>query len=219
MLCRETIRRNRKSPLLIVFGIALLPVTAWNLHLPFGMPRVQPHVGDGTFRNVSFRYPWTSAGIPITGYTIEFPHFELSKPQTLSYRIEKLPQIDKSVGIYLCIIDPKHKFRHDRDQEQLTNGVTIDVVDESGRRVSGVNSQLAKMYWCEPGGAGPDTYGLFVMRGSNASNSVRGNANGDLDSFFEPRQQANYEIHVKYEPDAKLEGLQGYVFIRCGGSL
>ena len=48
---------------------------------------IAPHVGDGQFRDISWRFPWLTVGIPVTGYSITFEQFDLSQGYSDSYTL------------------------------------------------------------------------------------------------------------------------------------
>lgn len=137
--------------------------------------------------------------MPIPGYTIDFPEFDLSNEFSESYSLEKLPNIQKDVGIYLAIRDPDKKFDNDPERKQLNARFEFDLIDESGNMVAQLRHSLADMIWTWEGA----DYGLY-----------------DLDqSFFNARPSARYRLRVRYSPDPALNGLKGFVHIRCGGSI
>jgi hypothetical protein len=159
-------------------------------------------VGDGKFTNISWRFPWRICGIPIPGYTIEFDHFDLSTEREVSYHLEKLPLVRSEVGVYLCLNDSQHLWQTDESHTQLKGRVELEVTDELGKSVCRVNQPLAKLIWAYPEG-GPETYGLYKLQ----------------ESFFPAVRNKKYRIHVHYSPDPSLKGVEGFVFIRCGGSV
>src|SRR5262245_160427 len=57
---------------LIVLGLVSNAIYRW-----WAMPTIRPHSGDGTFTNRSWRFPVPVVGMPIPGYTIDFPQFDL----------------------------------------------------------------------------------------------------------------------------------------------
>jgi hypothetical protein len=58
------------------------------------------------------------------------------------------------------------------------------------------------MYWSQPQG-GVNCYGLYAIP----------------DSYLNSHGSGWYELRVTYTPDPQLAGLQGFVYIRCGGSI
>jgi hypothetical protein len=138
--------------------------------------------------------------MPIPGYTIDFPEFDLANEFEDSYALEKLPTLQKHVGIYLAIRDPDKRFRTDAPRNQLAAQFEFDLIDESGAVVAQLRHSLAKMHWASPEGG---DYGLY-----------------DLDqSFFNPNPGARYRLRVHYSPDPALNGLIGFIHIRCGGHI
>jgi hypothetical protein len=195
-------RRIKARTFYAAIAFAFVAAVGWYLYSIFAMPEIRPHVGDGRFANHSWRFPWVTVGIPVTGYTIEFDHFDLSSDYDASYRLEQLPIIGKEAVIYLCISDPNHKWRTDDSRRQLTATVEFDIIDGRGQSVCSVKQRLGKMYWAEPEG-GKDTYGLYVLP----------------ESEFEPQRSEKYRIHLHYSADPQLSGLEGFAWIRCGGSI
>jgi hypothetical protein len=164
------------------------------------MPAVRPHSGDGHFENHSWRFPWPYLGMPIPGYTIDFPMFALSDEFDASYHFEGLPELPNEVGVYLSISDPKKIWRDDKVRKQLSARVQLDVHDEHGELVCHVLHPLAKMIWAQWEGG---DYGVYYLH----------------ESFFVPRTGARYTVRVRYSPDTRFFGLNGFVHFRCGGSI
>lgn len=185
------------ASVLVILGIVFAIV-----YRLLAMPRIMPHAGDGKFANISWRYPWVTIGLPVPGYTIDFEHFTLSKDHEATYQIEKLPALQNEVGIYLCVNDPAHRWRSDSSRKTLNAKVEIEVTDDSGRVVTRVDKQFSKLTWAEPEG-GADTYGLYEIP----------------NSFFRSQSQQKYRIQIRYSSDPAFEDLEGFVFIRCGGSI
>lgn len=184
-----------------IAAIAFLGIS-WVGYRAFSMPAVEPHSGDGRFENHSWRFPYGNFGLPIPGYEIDFERFDLGQPFEASYRIERLPAIPNYLGVYLSLSDPAEKFWRDEARQPLTATVEITVFDQDGAVVCDVKRPIKEMVWAHPEG-GPDTFGVY-----------------DLDeSFFEPQPGERYEIRLKYLPDAALTGMEGFVHIRCGGSI
>ena len=181
---------------LIAVGLFALLTHHWLV-----MPPVQPHYGDGKFKNISWRWPWVTFGIPVPGYTIEFPHFMLAETYEAEFHIRHLPDIGAPV-VYLCIDDPDHRLPSDEARKLLTAKIRFDVTDEGGTTVCQVDQPLAKMVWAEPEG-GANSYGLYLIP----------------DSYLNSQKQGQYKLHVSYTPDPRLASFQGFVYIRCGGSI
>ena len=181
--------------LAIFAGLAALLAYNW-----LAMPAVRPHVGDGQFENTSWRFPWPYFGIPIPGYEIDFPEFDLSTDFDVTYRIEQLPQLRNRVGVYLSIFDPSKLLRDDEVRIKLIAQIQLDVRDEDGELVCHVRQPLAEMSWASPEGG---DYGLYNLE----------------ESFFVSRTDGRYTLRVRYSSDPNLSGLKGFVHIRCGGSI
>jgi hypothetical protein len=184
----------------VVAAIALLVISSHG-DRAFALPPVKPHVGDGRFENTSWRFPYRYLGMAVLGYTIHFEEFDLSQPFEASYHVEQLPKIPKKVGLYLCIIDPAEQYWNDEARQTLTATVEITVADQNGKVVCAMEQPINKMIWTN--GGGPNTFALY-----------------NLDqSFFKPQRSARYTIRIKYQPDAALARMKGYLYIRCGGSI
>jgi hypothetical protein len=163
-------------------------------------PKVRPHAGDGTFQDKSWRWPWGNVGMPVPGYTIDFPEFDLAAPFAAEYRLEDLPKLNAEVGIYLSIRDPGRVLQSDDQRRSLAAAVRFEVIDDDGHVVTQLDQSLAKLRWASPEGA---DYGLYDLN----------------HSFFAARTEGQYRLRVQYLPDPKLSGFRGFVHIRCGGSI
>ena len=184
-------------------GASLFLGFAWMVAYYFlAMPTVRPHSGDGCFENHSWRFPWPYLGIPIPGYTIDFPQFDLSNDFEASYHLEDLPAIHNPVGVYLSLHDPNNLWSNDGLRKKLIATIQFDIYDDGGRSVCHVEQPLAKMWWAWPEG-GNHCFGLYVSD----------------ESFFVPNSGARYTLCVRYSPDPALRGFKGFVHIRCGGSI
>jgi hypothetical protein len=190
---------NRFLRILVFLALA---IAGWAIYSFFAMPPVRPHVGDGRFKNTSWRFPWVTVGIPVPGYEINFDEFELGNDFDATYHIEQLPNFGGELGIYLSVVDPRHELQSDESRHKLNASVDIEVVDGDGKRVCQVQQALGKMTWADPEG-GADTYGLYLLP----------------QSFFTSKHGEGYQIHLRYSPDQRMSGFRGFVHIRCGGSI
>jgi hypothetical protein len=89
----------------VVFVV--LAVAGWTVYSFFSMPAVRPHVGDGRFKDISWRFPWVTVGLPVHGYEINFDEFDLGNEFDATYHIEQLPSFGGDVGIYLTVVDQR----------------------------------------------------------------------------------------------------------------
>jgi hypothetical protein len=192
------------SKRLVLTATVLVVVGALGLasHLWLAMPPLRPHHGDGKFKDISWRWPWGTSGIPVRGYTIMFPTFALRDKYENDFHIRNLPDIGGCPVVYLCINDPEGRLSRDVARKQLTARVYFDVLDENGRSVCQVDQSLAKMYWADSEGAA-NCYGLYMLP----------------DSCFSVRKGGRYLLHVRYTSDSQLSDFRGFVYIRCGGSI
>lgn len=195
-------RRTRSRLAIAAATVSMLAILAGLLITHTGIPRVRPHTGDGSFRNVSWRFPWQSVGLPVTGYSIHFPRFDLEQSFEATYQFTDLPNLGKPAVIYLCIHDPAAGAVGGYVNRVLTTANFIfELRDDSGSIVAGVDRPLSKMTRTNEGGQG--CWGFY-----------------DPDhSPFYSRQSSQYRLHVRYTADSELSVLQGFVFIRCGGSI
>lgn len=194
-------RRGKKLlcwSLVVAAALSLI----WLAGSTFATRDLEPSQGDGLFTNTSWRFPWKRFGIWISGYTVKFPQFDLASPFDATYRIERLPSIGKDAVIYLCVADPKNQFRTRDTRERLGATIEITVVGAKGKPVCHVKKPVAKMVWANPEG-GANTYGLYSIP----------------ESYFTPGSNEKYRIQIRYVPDAQLSDLEGFIWIRCGGSI
>jgi len=190
---------RRRTIVLLVVSMPISVLIAF-LCSKLIMRPITPHVGDGQFQNISWRFPWGTVGIPITGYSITFERFDLAKGYTASYTLEKVPDIGKCLEVYLCVVDSRRTLRDESTRRSLQAEIQFDVFDEHGRLVCHVKKPIAQMDWADPQG-GTDCYGLYSLGQSQ---------------FFS-RKDMKYTLHVRYSPDPQLSGFRGFVFVRCGG--
>lgn len=194
--------RSRRNALCIIAFAIVATLVSWRAYGLFAMPAVEPHAGDGQFKNHSWRFPHDRFGVPVAGYTIDFEKFDLGRPFEATYRIEQLPTFGNRVGVYLSVVDVHGKYDRLEARKSLAAVVEISVVDQNGVVVSEVEQPLGKLIWAG-GEGGADTHGLYDLD----------------DSFFAPAEGGRYEIRIRYRPDPQLSGMSGFVHIRCGGSI
>jgi len=156
-----------------------------------------PHQGDGTFKDISFHFPYDEFGFPIRGYLITFPEFDLGKHYEGEFRVADLPAIEEPVGVFLSVSDPDAKIRE--LPHKLVAIWEFEVLDSEGRIVSNVEKPLRDFVWSEPSRLG-DAYGIYGP-------------------FFQTREGEWYTIRVRYRPDPQLRRFKGRVYLECGGSI
>jgi sulfur relay (sulfurtransferase) DsrC/TusE family protein len=184
---------------LIAMAISVLGVAFYI----FSMPTLRPHAGDGVFLNTSWRFPGGDSGIPVPGYQIRFPDFDLSKDFIATYRISDLPEIKKDAMCYLCVEDSNHDW-NDKTIRNLVARFEIDVVDEHGRAICHVDHFVRDLIW------------------STAMHARMDNAHGlyNLDeSRFDSRSNSHYTLKIRYIGDPQFKAAKGYVYVECGGSI
>ena len=159
-----------------------------------------PHTGDGEFRNISWRFPWQNLGLPVPGYSIHFPRFDLGHSFEATYHFADLPDLGKPTGIYLCVNNPAADGGY-IDRELTTANFRFELQDDRGVVIAAIDRPLSKMIRTNDGG---QNCWCFY----------------DLDhSFFHTIRESRYRLRVRYVPDSELSSLEGFVFVRCGGSI
>jgi hypothetical protein len=159
----------------------------------FWLPAIPNHHGDGEFHNLSRR----AGPFAIPGYCVTMPEFDLGKPHKAEYRIGGLANIDRKCGVHLAIRDHNDRWwEHTRD---MGGKVKLDLVDSKGRTVVSVTGRLGEYTWW----GFSDLHVLYQME----------------KSFFTPDSGEEYRIQFEYEPDPRLEGYKGFVYVRSGGSM
>jgi hypothetical protein len=191
----------RRKLIIIIAGIILIllsmviyrPVENW----PYLSSQLNKYSGDGVIKDESIRF----LVLPVKGYSISFPIFNLGTNQNKSYRLSELPTIGKKVGIYFVIEDPIYYWR-DENIKTLEGGIEIILRDSKGVQLIKINSKLKDLIW------------------SSHYAKVNGHALYNLDkSFFNSDRSQNYVLDFRYIADMKLKQTNGNVYIRCGGSL
>lgn len=158
--------------------------------------RIPPSRGDGNFRDISWRYPWPVLpfGIPLPGYVVKFPAFDLGEEYHAEFAVEDLHDIGQKVGVYLFV---------DRSQHSDVAQFEFEVCNSKGQSLAHANRALSEFTWSTP---------LGIERGD-------GSALYSLDeSFFRVQKGERYTLRVKYRPDPALRTRQGFVYLQCGGS-
>src|SRR5690349_11539523 len=99
MVDQPSTRRWVKKRATILTTAVLVGLVVVLLYNWLAMPDVRPHIGDGVFKDHSWRFPWRTVGLPVPGYQIDFPEFDLGKEFDATYHVEQLPQIRSKVGV------------------------------------------------------------------------------------------------------------------------
>jgi len=176
----------------LVYIVLINPVG----HYPYLKKEVAKYSGDGTIKDISLRF----FVMPVPGYSITFPSFDLSQPLERTYTLSNLPDLAHS-GVFLIV--ESEDYYEDEDRLKLISKVELTVTDSQNQTALHVENQLKEMIW------------MYAHRGV-----VKGHALYNLDtSFFTPNKNETYKLHIKYSPDDALSGRKGYIFIRCGGRL
>src|SRR6185503_17890552 len=106
------------------------------------MPTIQRHQGDGTFRNLSFRYLW----MPIPGYEISMDRFSLASPFRHEYRVSSLAEFGRECGVFLVITDANDEWWR-RDHTTLEGHVAIQIEASDHTVVASIDESLGKLIW------------------------------------------------------------------------
>lgn len=167
--------------------------------------RIPPSSGDGNFRDISWRFPWPSlpVGLPVTGYVVKFPAFDLGEEYHAEFAVKDLHDIDKRVWVYLLV--DVGRFSDDETQ-QLQATFEFEVLDGKGQTVAHAKNRLGELTWSTPLGvsdSSPDSSGLYSFK----------------ESFFQVHKGENYTLRVQYHPDPALRSRRGFVYLQSGGSI
>jgi hypothetical protein len=158
----------------------------------FWLPAIASHHGDGEFHDLSRR----AVPFAIPGYSVTMPEFDLGKPHRAEYRVGGLANIGRKCGVHLAIRD--HNDRWWGDTRDVGGKVKLDLLDSQGRTVVSVTGRLGDYIWW----GFSDLHVLYQME----------------KSFFNPNSDEEYSLRFEYEPDPRLEGYKGFVYVRSGGN-
>jgi hypothetical protein len=160
----------------------------------FWLPAIASHRGDGVFQDIS----WRAGVLAVSGYCISMPEFDLAKPHQAEYGLGGLTNIGRQCGVHLAIRDPDYRWGWDRRAEQLGARVQLELLNSQGQPVVNVSGRLGDYIW-----SGFRDLDVLYQRDK---------------SFFKPDSTEEYRLRVAYEPDSRLAGFKGLVFVRSGGS-
>ncbi len=159
----------------------------------FWLPAIPSHHGDGVFQDLSRR----AGPFAIPGYCISMPEFDLANRHQAEYRLGGLANIGRTCGVHLAIRD--HDDRWWWNETRLLNGkVQLDLLNSHGQAVVSVSGRLGDYIWW----GFSDLHALYQMD----------------KSFFSPDSAEEYRLRFSYEPDPRLAGYKGFVYVRSGGS-
>ena len=168
--------------------------------------RIPPSHGDGEFHDISWRFPWPDfpIGAPVPGYVVKFPAFDLGKEYHHEFVVEGLHDLKQEVGVYLFIDAPWYSG-FDDEIRQLQAEFEFEVLNTKGQIITHAKKPLSELTWSSPLG-------------------IKGFENGCAlyspeDSFFQVHKDERYTIRVVYRPDPAFHVHQGFVYLRCGGSI
>ena len=125
------------------------------------------------------------------------PEFDLAKPYKAEYRFARLPNIGPHCGVHLAIRDQNDRLMRERDKKQFDGKVQLDLLNSQDRQVVSVSGRLGDYIWW----GFSDLHVLYQLN----------------DSFFYPDTAQEYQLRFSYEPDSRLEGYKGFVYIQSGG--
>jgi len=123
------------------------------------------------------------------------PEFDLGKSHQAEYRLANMSDIAKPCGIYLAIVPRDRKIVN--NTKEFDGFLQFDLVNSKGVSVTSVSGRLGDYWWAQGGNC--ELYQLDK-------------------SFFSPVPAEKYLLRITYSPDSKLEGMRGFVYLRCGGS-
>jgi hypothetical protein len=190
-LCGEASGMRKRRFVKIAVAAALL-VGGFLFARRLLLPPVPSHKGDGRFEDIS----WFAGPFPIRGYSITMPELDLANPQQLEYRLADLTDIGRPCGVYLVIRDHAHALG--RDTKAFDGKLRFELLDSQNRPVVDVSGRLGDFIWW----GSTDQHGLYQLDRS----------------FFTPRADEDYRLRISYEPDPRLAGHKGFVYLRSGGS-
>ena len=170
------------------------------------LPQLSPSRGDGDFHDISWRFPpGFPIGLPVPGYVVNFPAFDLDKEYQHEFVVENLPDLKQDVGVYLFATVPWDSFQTDNKKSQLQAEFEFEVLNSEGQVVAHTKKPLSELTWSTPPGINrhDDGYALYSFG----------------ESSFQSHKDERYTLRVSYRPDPTLHARQGFVYLECGGSI
>lgn len=165
-------------------------------HVGYGMfclPTIPPHRGDGSFQDLSRR----AGPFALPGYCISMAEFDLARSHEAEYHFTALPNIGRKCGVHLAIRD--HDGRWWGTTRHLNGKLTLELLNSEGHKVVAAGGRLGDYIWW----GFSDLHALYQME----------------KSFFTPDGKQEYRLRVSYEPDDRLAGYMGFVYVRSGGNM
>jgi hypothetical protein len=163
----------------------------------YGVAKFQ---GDGIIRDVSRKGgPFSSHG-----FVIELDKFDLGDIFDKQFRLRNVPTI-ASTPVEICLaVEDKELARFsvasvDDLRKKLQATLTVSLRDSKDYRTTGFSANIGNLVWSTPV-HGYTGFWLYTQSGS----------------FFTPRSEETYSLHVQYSPDPTLRGKQGRVYLYSG---
>lgn len=154
------------------------------------LPPIPEHQGDGVFRNISRRIGL----IPLPGYTISMPEFDLTQPFQAEYKVSGLTNLGRKCGVYLAFDDPELNLAKPIGQEkERPPTLSLMLTDSRGRTVVDAKGNLHEFIWSSAG----SRIMLYQMERS----------------FFHPNINEEYTLRIAYTPDPAFAGYRGFVLL------
>ena len=171
---------------------------------PFRLMPQPSSCGDGKYQDISWLFPRPDfpIGLPVLGYRVNFPAFNLDNTYEQVYVVENLPNYHTDVHVLLLVNAPDG-FRPDEDKQRLQADIEYEICDAKGQVLVHARESLAEMQWTGKSNFGPYTHGYELKIPGGTS--------------FPYRRWKRYTLRVKYRPDQALRGGEGLNYLEWGG--
>jgi hypothetical protein len=179
----------------LVMSAALLGTCVWM----FVLTPIPSHRGDGQFQDTSHRV----GPLPIRGYTISMPEFDLGEAHQAEYHVAGLTNIGQDCGVYLAFHDPNDKRFFGGEWRNLEGKLRLELLDSRGSIVVATSGRLADYTWYEELGASHHLVALYQLD----------------KSYFRPNRRDEYLLRISYVPEPRLKGYKGFAYLRCTESI
>ena len=182
--------RGRRAFIVAVATIALLGCFTY-IYSMFWLPSIPEHEGDGTFENLSRR----AGPFALPGYSVSMPEFDLAKPHRAEYRVAGLTNIGQECGVYLAIRD--HDNHWWGETGHMDGSLELELLDSHEQSLVTVRGRLGDYTWW----GFSDLHVLYQLHKSR----------------FTVDTKEAYRVVINYQPDSRLAGYKGFVYVRSGG--